>query len=112
MIWYKINYAPNEQDWTKWECSPIYTPDEAFKRSPPAWICVAELDILRDEGLAYAEKLKSFGVPVTTMVYEGCPHPIMAMDGASMCFFACAPHCLLTVFVQGMLTFVHAVKVR
>lgn len=84
MIWYKNNYSPNEADWTNWDNSPIYAPDEAFRRAPPTWICVAELDILRDEGLAYAEKLSSFDVPVTTVIYKGAPHPIMAMDGESI----------------------------
>lgn len=81
MLWYKQNYSPNEEDWTKWDNSPIFGPDEAFKRAPPTWLCVAELDILRDEGIAYAEKLKSFGVPVELKIYKGAPHPIMAMDG-------------------------------
>ena len=103
MVWYKLNYAPKEEDWTKWECSPIFAPDEAFKRAPPAWICVAELDILRDEGLAYAEKLRSFGVAVETKVYAGCPHPIMAMDGAfmgiSILYFTLADYSLYRVRV-------------
>ena len=89
MVWYKNNYAPNPDDWTKWECSPIYAPDEAFKRAPPAWICVAELDILRDEGLAYAQKLRSCGVDAVVVTYAGCPHPIMAMDGTSIMISAC-----------------------
>lgn len=82
MLWYKQNYSPNEADWTKWDNSPIFGPDEAFKRAPPTWVCVAELDILRDEGIAYAEKLRSFGVPVELKTYKGAPHPIMAMDGS------------------------------
>jgi acetyl esterase/lipase len=81
MLWYRQNYVPNEADWAKWDSSPLLAPDEAFKRSPPTWIGVAELDILRDEGLAYAEKLKSFGVPAEVKIYKGAPHPIMAMDG-------------------------------
>jgi acetyl esterase/lipase len=81
MLWFKNNYSPNEADWSKWDNSPIFAPEETFKKAPPAWIGVAELDILRDEGLAYGEKLRQAGVPVETKVYEGAPHPIMAMDG-------------------------------
>ncbi|THH01789.1 hypothetical protein EW026_g949 [Hermanssonia centrifuga] len=80
MIWYRQQYSPNEADWTKWDNSPIFAPEEAFKKSPPAWIAIAELDILRDEALAYAEKLKKAGVEVETKIYKGSPHPIMAMD--------------------------------
>ena len=72
---------PNEADWKNWDNSPIYAPDEAFAKAPDAWIGVAERDILRDEGLAYGEKLKTFGKNVEAKIYKGAPHPIMAQDG-------------------------------
>ncbi|GBE77986.1 AB hydrolase superfamily protein [Sparassis crispa] len=81
MIWFRKNYSPNEEDWTKWDNSPIFAPEETFKKCPNAWIGVAELDILRDEGIAYGEKLRKAGAEVETRVYLGSPHPIMAMDG-------------------------------
>lgn len=84
MLWFRNNYTPNEKDWTKWDNSPIFAPEESFKKAPPAWIGVAELDILRDEGLAYADKLRNAGVNVEVKIYKGAPHPIMAMDGASL----------------------------
>jgi acetyl esterase/lipase len=52
-----------------------------FRRVPKAWIAVAELDILRDEGIAYGNKLLMAGVPAKINTYKGAPHPIMAMDG-------------------------------
>ena len=81
MLWFRNNYSPNKEDWTKWDNSPIFAPEESFKKAPPAWIAVAELDILRDEGIAYGEKLKQAGVSTEVKVYKGAPHPIMAMDG-------------------------------
>ena len=41
---------------------------------PPALICVAELDPLRDEGLAYARRLAAAGVRVRTRVDPGMLH--------------------------------------
>ena len=82
MLWFRNNYSPDPADWTKWDNSPIFAPDESFAKAPPAWIAVAELDILRDEGLAYGDKLKKAGVSSDAKVYKGAPHPIMAMDGA------------------------------
>lgn len=87
MLWYRNNYSPHPEDWKKWDNSPIFAPEESFMRAPPAWIGVAELDILRDEGLAYAEKLKKAGVPVEVKIYAGAPHPIMAMDGTLLPFY-------------------------
>ena len=40
----------------------------------PSYIVVAELDILRDEGLAYAELLQKEGVQVQTYTVLGAPH--------------------------------------
>ena len=87
MIWFRKNYSPDAADWTKWDNSPIFATDELFTKSPPAWIAVAELDILRDEGIAYGEKLKKAGVPAEVKVYKGAPHPIMAMDGRYLIVF-------------------------
>ena len=81
MHWFVNNYLPNKEDWTKWDASPIFAPDELAAKSPKTWIAVCEMDILRDEGIAYGEKLKKLGVEVETKVYKGAPHPIMAMDG-------------------------------
>ena len=41
---------------------------------PPAFIHVAESDILRDEAEAYGVKLDQAGVSVTTMKYKGMIH--------------------------------------
>ncbi|TCD62212.1 hypothetical protein EIP91_007217 [Steccherinum ochraceum] len=82
MIWFRDNYVPNVADRTKWDNSPILAPEEWFKLAPKAWIGVAERDILRDEGIAYGEKLKAAGVDVEIQVYKGAPHPIMAQDGS------------------------------
>lgn len=81
MLWFRNYYLPNEEDRKKWDASPIFAPDESFAKVPDAWIAVAELDILRDEGTAYAKKMRDAGREVEVKVYERAPHPIMAMDG-------------------------------
>ena len=42
---------------------------------------VGELDVLRSEGVAYAEKLTKAGLSVDLKVMKGMPHPFLAMDG-------------------------------
>lgn len=81
MLWFRNLYSPSEVDWTKWDNSPMFAPDETFQRVPNAWIGVCERDILRDEGVFYGEKLRRFGKKVEVVIYPNAPHAIMAMDG-------------------------------
>jgi acetyl esterase/lipase len=81
MLWFRDNYLPNKEDYTKWDASPYFAPDALLAKAPKAWIAVCECDILRDEGIAYGKKLSAVGVEVEVEVYKGAPHPIMAMDG-------------------------------
>jgi acetyl esterase len=48
---------------------------------PPTLIQLAELDILRDEGLAMAEKLRAAGVDVTVETVKGVLHGFMRLTG-------------------------------
>lgn len=89
---------PNKEDWAKWDSSPLLAPEEWFAKVPNAWIGVAELDILRDEGLAYAEKLKKAGVHVEVRQYKRAPHPIMAMDGKCTKLYHVDPPILPVMF--------------
>ncbi|KAJ7134470.1 alpha/beta hydrolase fold-domain-containing protein [Mycena epipterygia] len=81
MLWFRDNYLPNKEDYTKWDASPYFAPEALLAKVPKAWIAVCEADILRDEGIAYGKKLTSVGVEAEIEVYKGAPHPIMAMDG-------------------------------
>jgi acetyl esterase/lipase len=41
---------------------------------PPAWVGIATLDLLRDEGLAYADRLREAGVACEVHVVDGAFH--------------------------------------
>jgi acetyl esterase/lipase len=55
---------------------------EDFGGLPPTWIGVGTLDLFHDECLAYAEGLRSAGVPCTTEVVEGAFHGFDALRWA------------------------------
>lgn len=87
MDWFKAFYLPNEEDWVKWDASPLFAPGELLRTLPPAWMGIAELDILCEEGVRYGERIRAEGVDVDVVVYKGAPHPIMAMDGTCLILF-------------------------
>jgi acetyl esterase len=62
MDWFMANYATSEEDKHDPRYSPMLAPD--LTGMPPAYIATAGFDPLRDEGEAYAERLRVAGVPV------------------------------------------------
>ncbi|KAM6501481.1 alpha/beta hydrolase fold domain containing protein [Amanita muscaria] len=81
MLWFRNNYLPDETRRSEWSASPLLAPDEVFKGAAKCWIAITELDILRDEGERYAEKLEAAGVTTRLVCYEKAPHLTMSMDG-------------------------------
>ncbi len=59
--------------------SPILEPD--VSGLAPAVMIAAQIDPLRDEGRAYASKLRNAGVPVQYHLYEGVVHGFFNMGG-------------------------------
>ena len=62
--------------------SPLFADD--FSGLPPALVQTADLDPLRDEGQAYAARLRGAGVATRTTNYLGTPHGFMSFPGATV----------------------------
>jgi acetyl esterase len=78
MGWFWGHYM-GTRDWTDPLASPLHCPDEALAGVPPALVITAEFDPLRDEGEAYAERLRAAGVDVTATRYDGMIHGFFSM---------------------------------
>lgn len=70
---YVRTYLPKVEDRARVEASPLRHPG-ALAGAPPALVVLAEADVLRDEGLAYAEALRAAGVPVESLMGRGMLH--------------------------------------
>ena len=76
MRWYWDQYCPAGVDRNQPEISPLRLADAAGL--PPAMVVLAQLDPLRDEGLAYAAKLAAAGVAVVTRCDPAMIHGYLA----------------------------------
>jgi acetyl esterase/lipase len=80
MEWFWDAYAPDEAQRAQITASPNRATIEQLRGLPPALLMVDEVDVLRDEGEAYAAKLRAANVPVTTVRYDGTIHDFMLLN--------------------------------
>jgi acetyl esterase len=83
MRWFWDAYITDPAQRAEITASPNQASTEQVAGLPPTYLCVDEADVLRDEGEAYAAKLRSAGVPVTTVRYNGTIHDFMLLNALS-----------------------------
>lgn len=73
---YRDQYIREPADLQDPYVSPLLAAD--FHHLPPALILTGEYDPLRDEGKAYAERLRAAGIDVTEVSYPGMAHGFLS----------------------------------
>ena len=74
MTWFWDTYTTDPKQRQEIYASPLLATKEQLKGLPPALVQSAEMDVLRDEGEAYARKLDAAGVTVVATRYNGMIH--------------------------------------
>jgi acetyl esterase len=77
--WFFEQYLRSPQDRLDWRFAPLLA--EELAGVAPAWIAAAEFDPLRDENLAYAQRLREAGVAVEAVEYPGMIHAFFQHAG-------------------------------
>jgi acetyl esterase len=80
IVWYTEQYLRGEADRRDLRASPLLAPD--LSGQPPALVVTAGFDPLRDEGQAYAARLRAAGVEVVDREYPGQIHAFVSLTRA------------------------------
>ena len=78
MRWFWEEYLGPDGDPADPYASVLHAAD--LTNAPPALVITAEHDVLRDEGEAFAHRLRDAGVEVSTLRYPGMVHGFLTMD--------------------------------
>jgi acetyl esterase len=80
MQWFWDQYTTDEAERAQITASPLRATTEQLTGLPPALVITGEADVLRDEGEAYANKLREAGVAVTAVRFQGIIHDFVMLN--------------------------------
>ena len=80
MQWFWDQYTTDPAQRAEITASPLRASLEELAGLPPALVITGQADVLRDEGEAYAAKLRAAGVPVTAVRYHGIIHDFVMLN--------------------------------
>ena len=100
MKWFWDQYTTDESERSEITASPLRATSEELADSPPALILTGEADVLRDEGEAYARKLRDVGVAVTQVRFQGMIHDFVMVNSLDQTNATRAAMLLATQWLQ------------
>jgi acetyl esterase len=77
-------YLPDLRDWRRPETSPLLAPNEDLRLLPPALVMTPGCDPLRDEGRAYADRLRGLGIPVDYRLEPEMIHGCLSLFNSAL----------------------------
>ncbi|WP_339225261.1 alpha/beta hydrolase [Paenibacillus sp. FSL H8-0332] len=80
MKWFWDQYTTDPEQRAQITASPLRASLDQLSGLPEALIITGEADVLRDEGEAYANKLREAGVPVTAVRFQGIIHDFVMLN--------------------------------
>src|SRR4051794_37923656 len=80
MQWFWDQYTTDDDQRAEITASPLRASIEELAGLPPALVITGEADVLRDEGEAYANKLRQAGVAVTAVRYQAIIHDFVMLN--------------------------------
>ena len=80
MMWFWNQYTMSEKNRCEITASPLRASKDQLRGLPDAMILNGEADVLRDEGEAYARKLRAAGVEVTAMRFQAIVHDFVMLN--------------------------------
>jgi acetyl esterase len=83
MQWFWDQYTTDPRERSHATASPLRASDQQLSALPPALVITAEADVLRDEGEAFASRLRAVGVSVTAVRFQGTIHDFVMLNALS-----------------------------
>jgi len=80
MQWFWDQYITDPAQRAEVTASPLRASLDELSGLPRALVINGEADVLRDEGEAYAARLRAAGVPVTSVRYNGTIHDFVMLN--------------------------------
>lgn len=100
MMWFWDQYTTDPQQRNEITASPLRASIEQLEGLPPTLLINAEADVLRDEGEAFANKLRQAGVPVTAVRFQGTIHDFVMLNPLAQSRTARGAITLATAWLQ------------
>jgi len=80
MQWFWDQYTTDPAERAQITASPLRASVEQLAGLPQTLLITGEADVLRDEGEAFASKLREAGVPVTAVRFQGIIHDFVMLN--------------------------------